>query len=259
MNGKLTKNGLVVLAVLAVVAALIGGDLLWGYWHGVQGVVRNELRDATSVRFDLARLDQTIEGLGPVLRKNEKKAIEMKVGIECLEADTASIQKRQALAKAEMEELRGALRKESERIEIDRREFTRTEVEADLLRRLRAYEQTEKQLKTRQNILAKQRATFDKLNAGIKDEEQQLVALEQTADALNAELGLLEVAATTSQFEFESTELVKAKELAKAIEKRIRTLQRLCDRDSPQPGIPVNRDRRTAAQQFDERFSKENQ
>lgn len=256
VNGTQTKNSvMVVAAVVAVVFLLIGGDLLWSYWQGVQGVVRKELRGATSVQFDLARLEQAINALTPTLKANKKTVTELGVEIEFLEADTVEMDRRQKLAQAEMQELRNALAQQvGDSVVIDGKSFKRAAVEDDLSRRLRAYEQAEKQLESRKSLVSKRRETLDKALGCIKQNEQEQQALADVADTLNAELQLLEVATATSHFNFQSPDLNKAKELARDVQKGVETLQRLCDQEELSYEIPVNLDRRTALERYDAKF-----
>jgi chromosome segregation ATPase len=254
-NKNVTKNSLVVMAVLTAITALIGFDLMWSYWQGIQGVVHRELRDATSIEFDLVRLDQAIEALTPVIRKNRKVAANRDVEIEFLQSDTDVLEKKRKVAKSEMQELRNTLTdKEANKITIDGREYTRVEVEEDLSRRLRAYEQTEKQLNNRTRLLEKQRAALASAIASIRDNEQKQIELAEQADSLNAELKLLQIASATSQFQLQQPKLAKTNELATEIEKRIRTLQKLSDEEEKGQKIPVNQDRRTVTERFDSYF-----
>lgn len=258
-NSANVKNAVlwVVVAVMAVVL-LVGGDLVWSYWQGLQGVVRKELRDATSVQFELARLDQAIEALTPTLKENKKTVAELGVEIESLEADTVELERDQQLAKAEMQDLRTALAKrQGDVVLVDGKSFQRTAVEEDLSRRLRAYEQAETQLESRQALVVKRKEMLNKAINSIKQNEQEQQALVDLADTLNAELKLLEVATATSHFNFQPADLTKAQTLARDVQKKVETLQRLNDQAELSYEIPVNLDRRTATDRFDAKFASE--
>ena len=56
MKQKTLKTAMGFGAVSTLLVALFGGDLVWSYWQGVQGLARDSLRDATSITFDLQRL-----------------------------------------------------------------------------------------------------------------------------------------------------------------------------------------------------------
>lgn len=255
-NVSVKKKLLVASVVVELVVLLFGGDLLWSYWQGVRGMVRKELRGATSVQFDLARLDQALNEMTPKEKEAKKKVAGFGVEIDYLEADTVELDGRQTLAKAEMQELRCALAKQSgDSIQIDGRQFKRAVVEEDLARRLRAYEQAEKQLQSRRSTVAKRRETLDKAIVCIKRNEQEKQALADMSDTLNAELRLLEVATATSNFDFKQPNLTKAKTLARDVQKEVETLQRVCDQEHLAYEVPVNLDRRTATERFDAKFA----
>lgn len=245
------------LVMAAVVLSLIGADQLWSYWQGTQWMVRSTLREATSIEFDLARLDQAIEDLTPTLQENRKSAAQLEVEIEVLEEDTQEIVDVQKLAKTEMQHLRDGLAVTSgSRVRIDGRNFARAEVEDDLSRRLSEYQQTERHLQARQSLLEKQRQTFTKVVATVRENAQQQIALAQTAEALNGELKLLEMSNATNSIALKRPALGQARELAKSVETRIRTLQKLSEQDLPKQAIPVNLDRRTVTERFDAVFAK---
>ncbi|WP_417849360.1 hypothetical protein [Thalassoglobus sp.] len=251
-RGKFVAGGA---AVVLLITALLGGDLAWSYWQGMQGVVQQGLRDATSIEFDLRRLDQAIEALTPQLQKNRKTAAELDVEIEFLAAETQKMEKKQRLAKAEMQELRDGLSRGVGSIWIDGHMYARATVESDLQHRLEIYEQTDKQIRSRRDLLAKRRRTLEQAVTCLRDNENQQRSLSELADSLNAELKLLEVATATSGISFDQPNLAAAEELATEIEKRIRTLQLMHDQGELKSQIPVNLDRRSAADRFDQVFA----
>ncbi len=253
---KLARASTGTVAAMVLLVALVGGDLAWSYMQGVRGMVQESLRDATSIQFDLKRLDQAIDALTPTLRENRKTAAELDVEIEFLESDTGKMEDKQRLAKAEMQELRDALEGNATTIDIDGRAYDRATVESDLLRRLESYEMTQKQLATRRELLRKRRQTLSHAVSSIRDNEHEQRVLADLADSLNAELKLLGVASATSNMNFRNPQLAQTQELAAEIRKRILTLQQMCDHEQPGRGVQVNLDRRTAAECFDQTFAK---
>lgn len=223
--------------------------------QGVRGMVQESLRDATSIQFDLKRLYQAIEALTPILQENRKTAAELDIEIEFLASDTKKMEEQQELARAEMQELREALDGNAATIHIDNRTYDRATVESDLLRRLEAYQLAEKQLVTRHDLLAKRRQALAHAVSCIRDNEHEQRVLADLADSLNAELKVLEVASATNDMSFDNPQSAQTKELASEIQKRISTLQRMCDHEELGREVQVNLDRRTATERFDETFA----
>lgn len=249
---------LLTFTLLAILA--VGGDVISEYAAGLRGQVRSEIRNATSVEMDLARLDQLVHDYTPQLNENRKVAAELDVELEFLEKDTQSNREQQKLKFAEMKKLRETLADEASADEdevavFEGRTFTRSEIEEDLSRRMRAYEQVDKQIKVRERIIAKRKRMLAVAVSAIKDCEQQQFALADTADALNAELKLLEVGATTRDFDFKKSNLEHAQQLAAKVKKRILSLERLAEQQGKEEQVPVNLDHRSVVERFDVKFN----
>ena len=256
MKRKTLKSTLGISAVATLLVALLGGDLAWSYWQGFQGLARDSLRDATSIGFDMQRLHQGIDGLNPVLEKNRRTAAKLDVEIQFLADDTIRIEKNQQLAKAEMSELRQALKSSEDAITIDDQEYDRKMIEGDLLRRLQAYSLNEHQLVARKKLLAERRQTLAKIVNCIRENEHEQKMLADQAKALGAELQLLEVAQATSGLEFDQPAIAKVHKLKTAIQKRIETSRRMSNQEELGTSVDVNLDRRTVTERFDQIFAK---
>ena len=257
MKQKTLKTAMGFGAVSTLLVALFGGDLVWSYWQGVQGLARDSLRDATSITFDLQRLHQAIEDLGSVQQKNRQTAAKLDVEIEILAEDTKKIVDNQRFAKAEMRELREALSSDQEMILVDDHKYARKTIEADLLRRLEAYSLNERQLEAREDLLAERRQMLARVIACVRESEHEQKVLADQADALTAELRLLEVAQSTGDFEFDQPSFEQARKLKAEIQKRLEIAQRTQSQSESGLSVEVNLDRRTVAERFDQTFAKQ--
>ena len=149
MKKRSTGQLILLLTFMLLAILAVGGDVISEYAAGLRGQVRSEIRNATSVEMDLARLDQLVQDYTPQLNENRKVAAELDVELEFLEKDTQSNREQQELKFAEMKKLREVLADEASADEdevavFEGRAFTRSEIEQDLSRRMRAYEQVDK-------------------------------------------------------------------------------------------------------------------
>jgi len=215
-----------------------------------------QVRDAVPVGFELKRLERVTADLIPELQANRKVAAQLDTEIEYLERELGEATQSQQKAKAEMDKLREALRNKQDRYQFAGQAFTRRQVEDDLTRRLERYEDGRVQLEAKQRILASRRQTLDAATDKIRVCQQQHDLLLQKAESLQAELKLLELAQAGGSFEFDQSKLREAKDLAVAVEKRIRTLHKLVDgQQRASDAIPVEADDRPVTEKFDEYFT----
>lgn len=243
-------------AAVSLVVSSVGVGTVRSYFRTVQAEIGKQLRDAVPIAFELKRLEQLTSELIPEIQANRKVAAQLDVEIEYLEREVGELTKSQQCAKAEMEKLRDALRQKQDRYEFGGQAFTPRQVEDDLARRLAKYDDARARQEAKSRILGSRRQTLAAATDKIRASQQQHVLLTEKAESLQAELKLLELAEATGNFRFDHSKLAQTKDLATAVEKRIRTLQKLVDGQPQLAGeIPVDADERSAAEKFDEYFA----
>ena len=134
MFSKMTRNWF--LAGVAVVVSSVGVGTAWSYVRTAHHAVRERVRDAVPVAFELQRLDQLTRDLIPDIQANQKVAAQLEVEIEYLQREVEAIGKSQTDARSQMEKLRAALDSPSGQREFGGRSFSNAEIELDLNRRL---------------------------------------------------------------------------------------------------------------------------
>jgi hypothetical protein len=176
--------------------------------------------------------------------------------IEYLERDVAELEETQRQARAEMDQLREALRKNQEGFKFGDQTYTRRQVEEDHARRLAPYEDGQPLLEKKQRILQSRRKTLSAATEKINAFEFQQDLLVEKAESLQTELKLLELAQATGDFHFDSSKLNTTKDPAIELEKQIRTLNKLIEDQRPlADGMSIETDARSAAERFDAYFA----
>lgn len=241
---------------MGVLVSSVGLGTIRSYFRTAHAEIGRQVRDAVPIAFELKRLEQLTTELIPEIQANRKVAAQLDVEIEFLEREVADLATTQESAKAEMGKLRNVLREPKETYQFAGRQFTAREVEDDLTRRLARFEDTRVRQDAKTRILQSRRLTLLAATDKIRACQQQHDLLTEKAEALQAELKLLELAQATGNFQFDHSKMSQAKELAVTVEKRIRTLHRLVDGQPQLAGeIPIDADERSAATKFDEYFS----
>jgi chromosome segregation ATPase len=239
-----------------VVASTIGLGTVRSYFATAQAEIGKQMRDAVPIGFELKRLEQLTSELIPEIQANRKVAAQLDTEVEYLEREIQSLGESQRAAKAEMGQLRAALKTKESQFEFAGRQFTRRQVEDDLARRLARYDDTRVRQEAKQRILESRRQTLAAATDKIRACQQQHDLLVEKSEALQAELKLLELAEASGNFQFDHSKLQQTRELAESVEKRIRTLHKLVDGQPELAGeIPVVADERPVSEKFDQYFA----
>ncbi|NMC22061.1 MAG: hypothetical protein GYA33_16765 [Thermogutta sp.] len=248
-------------AVVGVGVLVVGGlglGTTWSYiktaWRGVG----KEIRDATPIAFDLERLNGELKDLEPEIRNNLGVVAALEVDVENLEKNVAQVQEEQAKAMAEMRKLRDALAEDKTEYEFGGQLYKRSEVEADLAKRMDRYEARKAELEAARQLLAERRRNLEAASRKVREYQGQYEQLKTQAESLAAQLKTLETAQAAGEVTIDGSRLSRAKELAKEIERRIRVGQKVLDSQQKAEGdIPVDADTRPVTQRFDEEFGSE--
>lgn len=254
---KLTVDGAWWKWIAVVVGMLVStGAGAMSYLKTAQHTVTESVRDAVPIGFELERVAQLTRELIPDIQASQKVAAQLETEVEYLQKEVKTISDQQDAARSQMEKLRAALEQTCETgILFGGKSFTKTQIEEDLERRLERYEQGAIQLQSREKLLATRRQTLGTAIDKIAQYRRSHDVLIERCEGLKAELRLAELASDAHQIDFDHSKVAAAKSLADEVEKKIRTIQRLVDRQSAHEEIPVDSDAdKPIAAKFDEYF-----
>lgn len=238
-----------------LVVGSLGIGTTWSYIKTVWRGVGKGIRDATPIAFDLERLHNEIKDMEPELRRNQGIAAQLEVELENLQHEIAQMEEEQATALKEMQKLREALATNATKFQFGGREYSRSEVDADLGRRLDRYEARQSELEAKRQLCQERRRGLEAAVAKVNEYRRQYDQLKIKAESLAAQLRQLETAQAAGSIAVDQSRLSRAKELSKQIESRIRVAQRMLESEQKLDGqIPVDVDTRPATERFDERF-----
>jgi len=217
-----------VLCVLALGTFIFGGDL-WSYLGTATSEVRDAARSNVPVEFEIERAKNMVADLVPEIKKNMDTIAREEVALERLDKQIAALGGRMGDAKGEMLTLEADLSNDigAPRFTYCGKTYTRGQVEADLASRFERYQVDEatlaaqEQMKTvREQSLA---TAKEKLQAYLGQKRQLEVQLEQ----LGARLKMIDLAKTTSEFNFDADSLGEAKELVAELQARLDVEERM--------------------------------
>lgn len=219
-------------AVVAAGVLLLAG-LLYGRSHlsTAVGIAQQTFEDSVPMTFELKRAREEIRRLQPEIERNMHAIAEVEVEVAKLERQVLKAEERLASDRDDIMRLKDDLDSGSEQFVYAGRNYTATQVKLDLTRRFDQFKTQEATLvsKTKQ-LDAKRRmmlAARDKLEGMLAAKSQ----LEVDVENLDARLKMVEVAQTTSDFNFDDSKLSKTKELVEQVRTRIEVAEKLVNAD----------------------------
>lgn len=226
--------------VIGVISSLLLGTFVFGgdaysYLATASSNARQSVKDRVPVGFEIERAKGEVAKLTPEIQTNMNTIAKEEVQISNLTDQTAALKSRMAIAKDEMLTLQKDLDIKSgndKYFVYSGRNYTRTQVETDLANRLERYQvdeatlaQLEKMLEIRNVSLV---AARQKLQAYLTKKRNIEVALEQ----LSARLKMIEVAKTTSNYNFDDGRLGSIEKLISELKSRIEVDEKMANADT---------------------------
>ena len=220
-------------AVVIAAGVLLLLGLLYGRSHisTAYGIAQDTLQESVPIPFEIKRAREEIKRLQPEIERNMRAIAEVEVEVAKLERQVTKAKDRLSNDQAEILQLKGDLESGSEVFVYAGRNYSAQQVKTDLIRRFDQFRTQEATLvsKTKQ-LEAKQRmllAARDKLEGMLAAKSQ----LEVDVENLEARLKMVEVAQTTSDFNFDDSQLSQTQELLEQIRTRIEVSEKLVNAD----------------------------
>lgn len=227
--------------VLAVIVTSLGIGTTWSYLKTAWREVGQTIRDATPIAFELQRLDTMLQDLQPEIRRNLQVVAQIETEVEYLEKEIAELKAQQEQLFAQMQKLRAELGTDKTEFQFAGRTYSRSELENDLARRLDRFEQQETVLRAKEELLQQKKRTLETARQKVAAYRQTYDQLLAQSESLKAQLKLIEAAAAAGSVSVNNSKLAEAQRLARDIEMRLRTTQRMLDADRVPAGeIPVD-------------------
>jgi hypothetical protein len=219
--------------VLGAAAVLLLG-LLFGRTHikTAVGMARQTIKENVPVDFEIKRAREMIRGLAPEIERNMHLIAREETEVAKLERQVATAEEQLAKDRGDILRLKSDLEGASEVFVYAGRSYTERQVKDDLINRFDQFRTKEATTESLHRILtARQRS----LTAARQKLEGMLAAkrqLEVDVENLEARLKMVEVAQTTSDFNFDDSRLARTKDLIAEIGTRIEVAERLVNADT---------------------------
>ena len=207
-------------AIALLSSMTVGGPLLSYAKCGIQWI-RGAATDSVPLEWELKRARQMIVDLKPEIEVNAKRIAHEKIQVTRLEKQLTESDVRLAKAQSDIERLTADLQNESQSYTYGNRTYTSTQVKDDLGNRF-------KRFKTRQATATKLQQMLSARQTSLKTAHERMDAmlsakrqLEVEVENLQARLGALRVAQTTSELNLDDSQLSQTRGLLDDIATRI--------------------------------------
>lgn len=219
--------------VLGAVAVILLG-LFFGRTHlsTAVGMAKQTIKDNVPVDFEIKRAREMIRGLIPEIEKNMHLIAREETEVAKLERQVAKSEDQLAKDRDGILRLKGDLDSGSEVFVYSNRNYSAKQVKEDLTHRFDQFKTKETTTDNLRRILTARQTS---LTAAREKLESMLAAkrqLEVDVENLEARLKMVEVAQTTSDFNFDDSHLSRTKELIAEIGDRIEVAERLVNADT---------------------------
>ncbi|MCG8583414.1 MAG: hypothetical protein MI757_01720 [Pirellulales bacterium] len=212
-----------------LLVGLVSGTAARSYVKTVAHDVSGALHDAVPVEFEIERAKNMVADLKPEIRKNMHVIAREEVQVQQLEKQIAKIEGSLEKSQNDIVRLQGDLSEGRSIFVYANREYTRDQVRKDLATRFASHkvknetlENLKKVLSARSQGLTAARAKLDEMIAAKKQ-------LEVDVENLEAQLRMVELAETTSEYQFDDSHLGRVRELIQSVQTRLDVSRKLAE------------------------------
>lgn len=233
------------IVVGTAVAVILGGVLLGrdgiSYFRTAWGSLKQTAQNSVPLDFQIQRARQMLKDLAPEVQANTQRIAREEIEIQRLEAQATDAEARLAKDKDQIGVLRTAIATGKETAHFAGKKYTIEQVKLDLTNRFERYKTSEATLANlRQMAAARQRgldAARQKLETMIAAKRQIQLEIEN----LEARNQLVAAAKSSSNYQFDETQLGRLKELLSDLKTRLDVDEKLLAVDSGYSGeIPLD-------------------
>lgn len=215
------KKVIVTGGALALLSSVTVGGPLLSYARCGANWIRSSANDSVPLEWELDRARQMITDLKPEIEDNAKRIAREKIEVSRLAKQLAQSDQRLTKAQSDIERLSDDLKSESKSYTYGSRTYTVSQVKDDLSNRFKRFKTREATAeKLQQMLVARQgslRTAHERMDAMLSAKRQ----LEVEVENLQARLGALRVAQTSSQLNLDDSHLSHTRGLLDSIATRI--------------------------------------
>ena len=226
---------------VALLLAFFFGRDAASYVSTTVGWLHDSVKESVPIAFELERAERMISDLTPEIRRNMHLIAREEVEVERLDRRVDALGESQKKDQSEILRLQRDLDTGDSYFVYRQTSYTASQVRTDLVHRFERFKTSEATHQNLQRILAARQqslaAARQKLEGMLSAKRQ----LEVEVANLEARLKMVEVAQTTSDFNFDDSHLARTRDMINEIQTRIEVAERMVSAESIfQDEIPLD-------------------
>ena len=221
------KKTLFVGAAVILLMALFAGRGMVSYVTTAVDKVEDQFKSNVPVKFEIERARKMLKDLAPEIERNMHLIAREEVEVAKLERELSQNENQLAKSRDEILRLKGDLESGNSHFVYAGRSYSSAEVKNDMANRFQHFKTSEATVEQLKLVM---RARQNGLNAAREKLEGMLSAKRQLAveiENLQARLKMIEVAQTTSEFNFDDSQLARTRDLISEIGTRLDVTEKL--------------------------------
>lgn len=220
--------------IVVVGAAVVLLGFLFGRSHirTAVGMAKQAVKDNVPVQFEIKRAREMIKGLVPEIEKNMHVIAREETEVAKLEKQVANSENQLAKDRDSILRLKNDLDSGTEIFVYCGRNYNAKQVKTDLTHRFDQFKTKEATTDNLRKVLSARQSGLTAARAKLEGMLTAKRSLEVDVENLEARLKMVEVAQTTSDFNFDDSQLSRTKELIAEIGDRIEVAERLVNADT---------------------------
>jgi chromosome segregation ATPase len=204
------------------------------------GWVKTSVKNSVPVEFEIERARTMVKNLVPDIRKNMHVIAQEEVEVERLDKQIAEAESSLDRDRTDLMRLKSDLTDAKPVYLYGGREFTVEQVKTDLANRFERYKTHDATLASLREIHTARRRSLEAARQKLEGMLAAKRKLEVDVENLEARLKMVEVAQTTSDYNFDDSQLARAKELITDVRTRLNVAERMVNVESQlKDEIPV--------------------
>ena len=225
------KKILIGTAVMVATGGVLFGTDAFSYLTTSAKKFRTEVKASVPLDFEIERARNMVAELIPDIQKNMHVIAQEEVEIEDLHDQIARSEKNLNSERQKLLVLRADLGNNEGKFHYAGRPASPREVKTELARRFERFQTAEATLKAKRQMLEAREKSLVAAREKLEGMFSAKRDLEVQVQNLEARLKMLQAAQTTSQFNFDDSQLSRCKKTIQELRKRLDVAERILDQD----------------------------
>jgi phage shock protein A len=217
---------------LVILASFFFGRDALSYLSTSVGRIKQSVKDSVPVGFELDRARKMVKDLVPDIQRNMHVIAQEEVQVDQLQHQIAGAEQKLGKDKKDLLRLKADAESAQPTHTYGSRVYTVAEVKSDLSNRFERFKTSEQTLTSLQDICKARQKSLDAARQKLEGMLAAKRQLEVDIENLEARQKMVEVAQTTSNYQFDDSQLGQVKELVSDLRTRLQVAEKMVNAES---------------------------